>query len=811
MPNKILNQPYPSKQYHPKSNATTTTHSNNNNSNNKSTNDIREPKGKQHLDDVASNAKQNKTSSQEHQSQEEQQTTILNVAEMLLHGVADNEILTIWLQSIACQDFASNFLNAGYDMPTISRITPQDLTAIGITDPAKRLKILSEIKKLNLQDGIPAFKPANLSHWLSLLRLDSQYFDLLCDQQIDTIEKMCQLTWEDFEELGITKLGHQKRLILAIERMKEIDLNEAKASSKPISEPIYDTNPSQILLVASAENHCMNGPIINKQSSTSELSSTGSGSMHSVYSANSMHYQPTYATLPPIPQHPDQNHNNNQHKTQHPVQNQQQVIYSQPPSQMIHQVNPTQQLTTHQTQAPLMPPPAAFSQQNQATSHYQATQPISSSPQFMNPIYDTSNLNKRNTMAPQSNRQSLGQLPFSALANLPKHQQQLLQQSSIYATLGRQPQRVKQPPPPVPVRTNSLKSNSLVDEETIEQQMMITANNPSSQAMSNSQTNSVNSLFRTGTRVSNKGQMNSQTLLSKNKSFSGNAYMDAARARFLNRNNYHQNQQQHPINTTSHQVQSSASDQNGTHEFAYGINPSFNRYNPEIFSASDSDNMSVYSRQSLTTTGATDRSNTFNLRSSDIQAIKSQQQQRYSASIATNSNPPSGGIAPNHTLSNGDDFNPHSDTNSIKSLILQPTNVTRSTVMSSRQMSLSQDSGSSQTLYNSASSGSSGELKGCNLSQSGDIASRHSIASNSTLNDVNLTLDRTVPHRQNNLMGTGNLPSECNATTGKDDDFPPPPSPLSLTDSDEHDLLSLASDKNFADINNGLMAFRVGI
>lgn len=811
MPNKILNQPY-AEAHHKSGSNVFATHNNNLKSN-----DIRANL----LDDPGANAKQSKgqiMSNQEPPTQ--QQTNILNVAEMLLHGVADSEILTTWLQSIACQDFAANFLNAGYDMPTISRITPQDLTAIGITDPAKRLKILGEIKKLNLQDGIPAFKPANLNHWLSLLRLDSCYFDLLCDQQIDTIEKMCQLTWEDFEELGITKLGHQKRLILAIERMKEMESNEDKKSSKTISEPIYDTNPSQILLVASAENHSMNGPIINKQSSTSELSSSGSGSMHSVYSANSMHHQTTYATMPPMQQHHD-HIQNDQIKTVQHVQNQQQAIYSQSPSSMIQQIP----LPKPNPQAPLMPPPA-FNQQDHCF-HYQASQPImASNPQLVNQIYDTSNLMKRNSMVPQSNRQSLGQLPFGALAKLPKHQQQMLKQSSLYATLGRQPQRVKQPPPPVPVRTNSLKSNSLVDEAAMEQQT-VTSHNSSSQTLSDCHTNSVSSRFRSGARIPNKNQTNSHPLLTKNKSFSGNAYMDAARARFMNRNNYQE--QQHPTNSATHQIRFLADhDQSSLNEFNYGIDTNFSRFLPATGHLKlDSDSMSVYSRQSLASAASVDRSNTFNLRSSDIQAMRAHHQQqaqqqqqlqlqlqlqhRYSASMATNLHAPTS--VSNQVLASGEGFDPHSDTNSTKSLILQPSAITNSPV-TSRQMSLSQDSDSSQTLYNSASSGSNDRnLNGYNHSQADNLASLHSIASNSTLNDVNLILDQTVIHRQDEIMGnikSANLRLESDATTGKDDNFPPPPSPLSLTDSEENDLRPLNHDKNFADINNRLMAFRVG-
>lgn len=458
-----------------------------------------------------------------------QAANILNVAEMLLHGVADHEILDIWLRSIQCEEFLSKFIDSGYDMPTISRITPQDLTAIGVTDPTKRLKILTEIKKLNLQDGLPTFRPSNLSHWLSLIRLDNFYYQSLCDQQIDTIEKLCQLTWEDFEDLGITKLGHQKRFQLAIERVKELEASHGKSSTKSISEPIYDTNPSQILLVASTENHSMNGPIINKQSSTGELSSTGSGSMQSVHSTTSVPQQqiqfpnqqqnislasvPVSAntvTNPYAPQSLSEHHLSQQSTTisrQHQkfagtngFTNPQQPIYGQSQA-CIYQQPPLISTQTPSTGLQMMPPQAA-QQSHYQLPHYQQHQPMAHHQQVLPPqpqltsqnlagqdisgvpnglpvsnnltlngqhltnqnINGLSGSNNDGLVNRIQNRQSMSQLPFSALANLPKHQQQLLQQSSIYATLSRQPStKTKQPPPPVPIRTNSLKTNSIVE------------------------------------------------------------------------------------------------------------------------------------------------------------------------------------------------------------------------------------------------------------------------------------------------------------------------------------------------------------
>lgn len=405
---------------------------------------------------------------------------ILNVAEMLLHGVADNEIFDIWLKSINCQEFLANFIDAGYDMPTLSRITPQDLTAIGVTDPSKRAMILAEIKKLNIQDGIPKFRPANLSHLLSLVRLDNYYLKLLCDQDIDTIDKLCQLTWEDFEELGITRLGHQKRIQLVIERLKELESDD-KQAIKPMSEPIYDTNPSQILLVASAENHCMNGPIMHKQSSTSELSSTGSGSMQSVYSAASNHYQSTYSSLncgdPQNNLIANQTSLPDMSKTQpsqqppsilqqaqpQKQQQQQQAIYSQPMPSLIYQ-QPSQ-LMGFDAILPQTLPQVQTQQSNQPVVNFHISQQNRINQSM--PIQGIGGPNMDNNIFPPGpnliqNRQSLSQIPpIGRLANLPLHQQQLLQQSSIYATLTRQPMnKMKRTPPPVPIRTDSLKNNS---------------------------------------------------------------------------------------------------------------------------------------------------------------------------------------------------------------------------------------------------------------------------------------------------------------------------------------------------------------
>lgn len=135
-----------------------------------------------------------------------------------------------WLKNIKFEEYVPQFTAAGYDMPTISRMTPEDLTAIGITKPAHRRKLNAEIQRLNIDDGIPNYRPDTLLEWLTLLRLE-EYADLLSAQGYDTIERVIELTWEDMEDVGIKKLGHEKRLMLAIKRIRDLRRHSGAVSS----------------------------------------------------------------------------------------------------------------------------------------------------------------------------------------------------------------------------------------------------------------------------------------------------------------------------------------------------------------------------------------------------------------------------------------------------------------------------------------------------------------------------------------------------------------------------------------------------
>lgn len=47
-----------------------------------------------------------------------------------------------------------------------------------------------------------------------------QYIEVLEAQGCKTIRDMEELNWEDFEEMGVKKLGHMKRLNLALKKLK---------------------------------------------------------------------------------------------------------------------------------------------------------------------------------------------------------------------------------------------------------------------------------------------------------------------------------------------------------------------------------------------------------------------------------------------------------------------------------------------------------------------------------------------------------------------------------------------------------------
>ncbi|KAK2821072.1 hypothetical protein Q5P01_024031 [Channa striata] len=165
----------------------------------------------------------------------------------LLEG-KDSEAIYQWLCEFQMEQYTSNFISAGYDVPTISRMTPEDLTAIGVTKPGHRKKISMEIGKLSIPEWLPDYIPSDLGEWLSVIGLP-QYQKKLCDNGYDSIMIVKDITWEDLQEIGITKLGHQKKLMLAVKRLCDLQRSRNHAD-RTGGETLRRKPPAALELVA---------------------------------------------------------------------------------------------------------------------------------------------------------------------------------------------------------------------------------------------------------------------------------------------------------------------------------------------------------------------------------------------------------------------------------------------------------------------------------------------------------------------------------------------------------------------------------
>ncbi|KAM5151296.1 caskin-2 [Callospermophilus lateralis] len=140
--------------------------------------------------------------------------------EQLLEG-KDAQAIHNWLSEFQLEGYTAHFLQAGYDVPTISRMTPEDLTAIGVTKPGHRKKIASEIAQLSIAEWLPNYIPTDLLEWLCALGLP-QYHKQLVSSGYDSMGLVADLTWEELQEIGVNKLGHQKKLMLGVKRLAEL-------------------------------------------------------------------------------------------------------------------------------------------------------------------------------------------------------------------------------------------------------------------------------------------------------------------------------------------------------------------------------------------------------------------------------------------------------------------------------------------------------------------------------------------------------------------------------------------------------------
>merc|ERR1719433_1996808 len=145
----------------------------------------------------------------------------MDIRQMIEQGLPDLEIVNCWLTDLRFEEYFGLFAAACYDIFTISRMTPEDLTAIGIKKPHHRKKLKSEIEKLKLADWLPRQVPSSVGEMMHLLGL-SQYTATLLSQGYNKVKDVLSISIEDLEDIGFYMLGHQKQLMLGIKRVKEL-------------------------------------------------------------------------------------------------------------------------------------------------------------------------------------------------------------------------------------------------------------------------------------------------------------------------------------------------------------------------------------------------------------------------------------------------------------------------------------------------------------------------------------------------------------------------------------------------------------
>ncbi|XP_053387364.1 uncharacterized protein LOC123542998 [Mercenaria mercenaria] len=123
------------------------------------------------------------------------------------------------------------FIRKGYENTIfISSMTDKDLRKIGITADIDRVALLSQIQNLPAFE-IPLSVPTNLPRWLEeigLKRYSRQFKNGSFDTK-DVIERLKMYGKDQIKaELRITKRGHVKRVLYAIEQMREPSNREKK-------------------------------------------------------------------------------------------------------------------------------------------------------------------------------------------------------------------------------------------------------------------------------------------------------------------------------------------------------------------------------------------------------------------------------------------------------------------------------------------------------------------------------------------------------------------------------------------------------
>ncbi|OON21608.1 hypothetical protein X801_02495, partial [Opisthorchis viverrini] len=147
----------------------------------------------------------------------------------------ERQELSRWLFSVGLSRLEENLMKSGFGLWTLCRATPEELNSCGITNPYDRQILRTELNRLRLVDPISDQVPDRVQDWLAQLDLDV-YWPCLYNHGYTSFDRLVKLTWEDLEEIGVTKLGHQKKLLLAVAKIKR--QMRAASYSPPSTSPV---------------------------------------------------------------------------------------------------------------------------------------------------------------------------------------------------------------------------------------------------------------------------------------------------------------------------------------------------------------------------------------------------------------------------------------------------------------------------------------------------------------------------------------------------------------------------------------------
>lgn len=163
---------------------------------------------------------------------------IKNVSDMLKMGMTDSQIIFNWLKEFQMECYYENFVKSGYDLITITKCCPADLCAIGISDPGHRERIKKAINQLDISEIEAKLDEylaniSSLEELLRLIHLDS-YLSSLNQLYKSFSDFLHTVSWEDLEDLGIKKLGHQKKLIFICKKIKKLQIRNPGHQKPPL-------------------------------------------------------------------------------------------------------------------------------------------------------------------------------------------------------------------------------------------------------------------------------------------------------------------------------------------------------------------------------------------------------------------------------------------------------------------------------------------------------------------------------------------------------------------------------------------------